>query len=131
MGDILFELLNELLDRAEILNKISKDTSLPKAYRIALEDVDPIYIADNQADGLYDVYPFKDDELGNPIGTVGVDTCQVGIFKKKDIPKRHLNNLKPYLYTEIQRFKGKIIYYESEGGYTLVFEGKETFVIYL
>ena len=38
MGDILFELLNELLDRAEILNKISKDTSLPKAYRIALED---------------------------------------------------------------------------------------------
>ena len=38
MGDILFELLNELLDRAEILNKISKDTSLPKAYRVALED---------------------------------------------------------------------------------------------
>ena len=38
MGDILFELLNELLDRAGILNKISKDTSLPKAYRIALED---------------------------------------------------------------------------------------------
>ena len=38
MGDILFELLNELLDRAEMLNKISKDTSLPKAYRIALED---------------------------------------------------------------------------------------------
>ena len=38
MGDILFELLNELLDRAEILNKISKDTSLSKAYRIALED---------------------------------------------------------------------------------------------
>ena len=38
MSYILFELLNELLDRAEILNKISKDTSLPKAYRIALED---------------------------------------------------------------------------------------------
>ena len=38
MGDILFELLNELLDRATMLNKISKDTSLPKAYRIALED---------------------------------------------------------------------------------------------
>ena len=38
MGDILFELLNELLDRADMLNKISKDTSLPKAYRIALED---------------------------------------------------------------------------------------------
>ena len=38
MGDMLFELLNELLDRAEILNKISKDTSLPKAYRVALED---------------------------------------------------------------------------------------------
>ena len=38
MGDILFELLNELLDRAEILNRISKDTSLPKAYRVALED---------------------------------------------------------------------------------------------
>ena len=38
MSDILFELLNELLDRAEILNRISKDTSLPKAYRVALED---------------------------------------------------------------------------------------------
>ena len=38
MGDILFELLNELLDRATMLNKISKDTSLPKAYRVALED---------------------------------------------------------------------------------------------
>ena len=38
MGDILFELLNELLDRADMLNKISKDTSLPKAYRVALED---------------------------------------------------------------------------------------------
>ena len=38
MSYILFELLNELLDRAEILNKISKDTSLPKAYRMALED---------------------------------------------------------------------------------------------
>ena len=38
MDDILFELLNELLDRATMLNKISKDTSLPKAYRIALED---------------------------------------------------------------------------------------------
>ena len=38
MDDILFELLNELLDRADMLNKISKDTSLPKAYRIALED---------------------------------------------------------------------------------------------
>ena len=38
MSDILFELLNELLDRADMLNKISKDTSLPKAYRIALED---------------------------------------------------------------------------------------------
>ena len=38
MSDILFELLNELLDRATMLNKISKDTSLPKAYRIALED---------------------------------------------------------------------------------------------
>ena len=38
MSDILFELLNELLDRAKMLNKISKDTSLPKAYRIALED---------------------------------------------------------------------------------------------
>ena len=38
MSDILFELLNELLDRAEILNKISKDTSLPKAYRVALEE---------------------------------------------------------------------------------------------
>lgn len=38
MGDILFELLNELLDRADMLNEISKDTSLPKAYRIALED---------------------------------------------------------------------------------------------
>ena len=37
MGDILFELLNELLDRAEMLNEISKDTSLPKAYRMALE----------------------------------------------------------------------------------------------
>ena len=37
MGDILFELLNELLDRADMLNKISKDTSLPKAYRVALE----------------------------------------------------------------------------------------------
>ena len=38
MGDILFELLNELLDRADMLNKISKDISLPKAYRVALED---------------------------------------------------------------------------------------------
>ena len=38
MGDILFELLNELLHRATMLNKISKDTSLPKAYRVALED---------------------------------------------------------------------------------------------
>ena len=38
MGDILFELLNELLNRADMLNKISKDTSLPKAYRVALED---------------------------------------------------------------------------------------------
>ena len=111
--------------------KVNRETNLIITDPWYLEDVDPILIADNQADGLYDVYPFKDDELGNPIGTVGVDTCQVGIFKKRDIPKRHLNNLKPYLYTEIQRFKGKIIYYESEGGYTLVFEGKETFVIYL
>ena len=111
--------------------KVNRETNLIITDPWYLEDVDPIFIADNQADGLYDVYPFKDDELGNPIGTVGVDTCQVGIFKKKDIPKRQLNNLKPYLYTEIQRFKGKIIYYESEGGYTLVFEGKETFVIYL
>ena len=38
MGDILFELLNQLVDRAEALNKISKDTTLPKAYRVALED---------------------------------------------------------------------------------------------
>ena len=38
MSNILFELLNELLDRADMLNKISKDTSLPKAYRVALED---------------------------------------------------------------------------------------------
>ena len=38
MGDILFELLNELLDRADMLNEISKDTSLPKVYRMALED---------------------------------------------------------------------------------------------
>ena len=111
--------------------KVNRETNLIITDPWYLKDVEPIYIADNQADGLYDVYPFKDDELGNPIGTVGVDTCQVGIFKKKDIPKRQLNNLKPYLYTEIQRFKGKIIYYESEGGYTLVFEGKETFVIYL
>ena len=111
--------------------KVNRETNLIITDPWYLEDVDPIYIAENQADGLYDVYPFKDDELGTPIGTVGVDTCQVGIFKKKDIPKRHLNNLKPYLYTEIQRFKGKIIYYESEGGYTLVFEGKETFVLYI
>ena len=111
--------------------KVNRETNLIITDPWYLEDVEPIYIAENQADGLYDVYPFKDDELGNPIGTVGVDTCQVGIFKKKDIPKRHLNNLKPFLYTEIPRFKGKIIYYESEGGYTLVFEGKETFVIYL
>ena len=111
--------------------KVNRETNLIITDPWYLEDVDPILIADNQADGLYDVYPFKDDELGNPIGTVGVDTCQVGIFKKKDIPKRQLNNLKPYLYTEIQRFKGKIIYYESEGGYTLVFEGKETFVLYI
>ena len=111
--------------------KVNRETNLIITDPWYLEDVDPIFIADNQADGLYDVYPFKDDELGNPIGTVGVDTCQVGIFKKKDIPKRQLNNLKPYLYTEIQRFKGKIIYYESEGGYTLVFEGKETFVLYI
>ena len=111
--------------------KVNRETNLIITDPWYLEDVDPMFIADNQADGLYDVYPFKDDELGNPIGTVGVDTCQVGIFKKKDIPKRQLNNLKPYLYTEIQRFKGKIIYYESEGGYTLVFEGKETFVLYI
>ena len=111
--------------------KVNRETNLIITDPWYLEDVDPILIADNQADGLYDVYPFKDDELGEPIGSVGVDTCQVGIFKKKDIPKRHLNNLKPYLYTEIQRFKGKIIYYESEGGYTLVFEGKETFVLYI
>ena len=111
--------------------RINRETNLIITDPWYLKDVDPIYIAENQADGLYDVYPFKDDELGEPIGSVGVDTCQVGIFRKKDIPKRQLNNLKPYLYTEIQRFKGKIIYYESEGGYTLVFEGKETFVIYL
>ena len=111
--------------------KVNRETNLIITDPWYLEDVDPIFIADNQADGLYDVYPFKDDELENPIGTVGVDTCQVGIFKKKDIPKRQLNNLKPYLYTEIQRFKGKIIYYESEGGYTLAFEGKEeTHVLY-
>ena len=123
MGDMSIKVVESI--------KVTRETNLIITDPWYLEDVDPIYIADNQADGLYDVYPFKDDELGNPIGTVGVDTCQVGIFKKKDIPKRHLNNLKPYLYTEIQRFKGKIIYYESEGGYTLVFEGKETFVIYL
>ena len=123
MGDMSIKVVESI--------KINRETNLIITDPWYLEDVEPIFIADNQADGLYDVYPFKDDELGNPIGTVGVDTCQVGIFKKKDIPKRHLNNLKPYLYTEIQRFKGKIIYYESEGGYTLVFEGKETFVIYL
>ena len=123
MGDMSIKVVESI--------KINRETNLIITDPWYLEDVDPILIADNQADGLYDVYPFKDDELGNPIGTVGVDTCQVGIFKKKDIPKRQLNNLKPYLYTEIQRFKGKIIYYESEGGYTLVFEGKETFVIYL
>ena len=48
MSDILFELLNELLDRAEILNRISKDTSLPKAYRVALED-EVKYAASNGA----------------------------------------------------------------------------------
>ena len=123
MGDMSIKVVESI--------KINRETNLIITDPWYLEDVDPILIADNQADGLYDVYPFKDDELGEPIGSVGVDTCQVGIFKKKDIPKRHLNNLKPYLYTEIQRFKGKIIYYESEGGYTLVFEGKETFVLYI
>ena len=115
--------------------RINRETNLIITDPWYLKDVDPIYIAENQADGLYDVYPFKDDELGEPIGSVGVDTCQVGIFRKKDIPKRQLNNLKPYLYTEIPRFKGVIDCYEEEGEfmyeYTLAFEGKEeTHVLY-
>ena len=115
--------------------RINRETNLIITDPWYLEDVDPIFIADNQADGLYDVYPFKDDELGNPIGTVGVDTCQVGIFKKKDIPKRLLHRLKPFLYTEIPRFKGVITYCKWENetidDYALAFKGKETsFILY-
>ena len=115
--------------------RINRETNLIITDPWYLKDVDPIYIAENQADGLYDVYPFKDDELGEPIGSVGVDTCQVGIFRKKDIPKRLLHRLKPFLYTEIPRFKGVIDCYEEKGEfmyeYTLAFEGKEeTHVLY-
>ena len=115
--------------------RINRETNLIITDPWYLKDVDPIYIAENQADGLYDVYPFIDDELGEPIGSVGVDTCQVGIFKKKDIPKRLLHRLKPFLYTEIPRFKGVITYCKWENetidDYALAFKGKETsFILY-
>ena len=119
----------------EDIIRVNRETNLIITDPWYLEDVEPIFIADNQADGLYNVCPVIDDELGYPIGTVGVDTCQVAIFKKKDIPKRQLNSLKPLLYTEIPRFKGQITYCkwknETIDDYALAFKGKETsFILY-
>ena len=119
----------------EDIIRVNRETNLIITDPWYLEDVEPILIADNQADGLYDVCPVIGGELGDSIGTVGVDTCQVAIFKKKDIPKKQLNNLKPFLYTELPRFKGQITYCKWENetidDYALAFKGKETsFILY-
>lgn len=104
--------------------EIKRNTNLVITDVCYLEGVEPIFTADID-DGLYNM--FEDEE--NVIGTVGVDSARIGVFKKKDIPKEQFKKLKSNLYTEIASFKGDIDFY-SRDEFVCEHEGEKMYRTY-
>ena len=104
--------------------EIKRNTNLVITDACYLEGVEPIFTVDVD-DGLYNM--FEDEE--NVIGTVGVDSARIGVFKKKDIPKEQFKKLKSNLYTEIPSFKGEIDFY-SHDEYICEHEGEKIYRTY-
>lgn len=104
--------------------EIRRNTNLVITDVCYLEGVEPIFTADVD-DGLYSM--FEGEE--NVIGTVGVDSARIGVFKKKDISKEQFKKLKSNLYTEIASFKGDIDFY-SHDEYMCEYEGEKMYRTY-
>ena len=104
--------------------EIKRNTNLVITDVCYLEGVESIFTVDVD-DGLYNM--FKDDD--NVMGTVGVDSARIGIFKKKDIPKEQFKKLKSNLYTEILNFKGEINFY-SRDEFVCEYEGEKMYRTY-
>ena len=104
--------------------EIRRNTNLVVTDVCYLEGVKPIFEVDVD-DGLYSM--FEDEE--NVIGTVGVDSARIGVFKKKDISKEQFKKLKSNLYTEIPSFKGDIDFY-SRDEYMCEYEGEKMYRTY-
>ena len=60
-------------------------------------------------DGLYDIFDEFTDES---IGTYGVDSGTIGIFKTRDLKNKEKLK-KEFLYTNIPNFKGTITLYSN------------------
>lgn len=105
------------------IKEVNRATNLVITDSNYFEEANPILEIHNQSDGLYEVYTEKTEEK---VGTFGIDTCNVAIFKLKDLKNKEILK-KKFLYTVIPTFKGIIALYSCEDdwgtNYLLKFDG--------
>ena len=87
------------------------------------QEATPLITLQATCDGFYDLI----DEFGDRVvGTYGVDSATIGIFRTEDCKNEDILS-KEHLYTKISSFKGSIVLYYNNDDmfieYLLLFDG--------